>query len=245
MAADENDQWSAEDYNDAWLAGDARRLLQYHEHINAKDRPGNTSESLRQVRDRTGGIGKSTWRARIRRFQLLCSSPVWLQVFFKQSVKLAPGWCRWWDLNPHGCLRPQDFKSCASAISPHRQVVYLQILTTNQLRSLSCFVSRRLQLCSIRWTPRNPASKKRHHHPPSDGRWRSFPKVPHLRQYIISGNCFGKVKNNGRTPSTAVVISAFQLDSTHNSRWRPSGMSGWTSSPSAVVFSLETVSVVA
>ena len=29
-------------------------------------------------------------------------------------------WCRWWDSNPHGFLRPQDFKSCASAISPHR-----------------------------------------------------------------------------------------------------------------------------
>src|SRR4051794_8040613 len=30
-------------------------------------------------------------------------------------------WCRWWDSNPHVCLRTQDFKSCASAISPHRQ----------------------------------------------------------------------------------------------------------------------------
>src|SRR5712691_6915644 len=30
-------------------------------------------------------------------------------------------WCRWWDSNPHGFLRPQDFKSCAFAISPHRQ----------------------------------------------------------------------------------------------------------------------------
>ena len=30
-------------------------------------------------------------------------------------------WCRWWDLNPHDFLRSQDFKSCASAISPHRQ----------------------------------------------------------------------------------------------------------------------------
>src|SRR3954468_10972917 len=29
-------------------------------------------------------------------------------------------WCRWSDSNRHGCLRPQDFKSCASAISPHR-----------------------------------------------------------------------------------------------------------------------------
>ena len=31
-------------------------------------------------------------------------------------------WCRWWDLNPHDFLRSQDFKSCASAISPHRQL---------------------------------------------------------------------------------------------------------------------------
>ena len=30
-------------------------------------------------------------------------------------------WCRWWDSNPHDFLRSQDFKSCASAISPHRQ----------------------------------------------------------------------------------------------------------------------------
>ena len=30
-------------------------------------------------------------------------------------------WCRWWDSNPHDVLRSQDFKSCASAISPHRQ----------------------------------------------------------------------------------------------------------------------------
>jgi len=82
MAADENNQWSDQDYNDAWLGGQARRLgdslpvteklaalsqalggaaypwaeiyqayhrlLQYHEHTNAKDSPGNTAESLRQ-----------------------------------------------------------------------------------------------------------------------------------------------------------------------------------------------------
>src|SRR5213594_2539798 len=41
------------------------------------------------------------------------------------STSLLPGhyyattWCRWWDSNPHGFLQPQDFKSCASAISPH------------------------------------------------------------------------------------------------------------------------------
>ena len=30
-------------------------------------------------------------------------------------------WCRWPDSNRHDFLRSQDFKSCASAISPHRQ----------------------------------------------------------------------------------------------------------------------------
>ena len=29
-------------------------------------------------------------------------------------------WCRWSDSNRHDFLRSQDFKSCASAISPHR-----------------------------------------------------------------------------------------------------------------------------
>ena len=34
-------------------------------------------------------------------------------------------WCRWWDSNPHAFLWAQDFKSCASAISPHRQLLPL------------------------------------------------------------------------------------------------------------------------
>jgi len=33
----------------------------------------------------------------------------------------------------------------------------------------------------------------------TDGKWRSFPKVPHLLQYVISGNYFGKVKIQGKT----------------------------------------------
>jgi integrase len=32
-----------------------------------------------------------------------------------------------------------------------------------------------------------------------NGKWRSFPKVPHLLQYVISGNYFGKVKIDGKT----------------------------------------------
>ncbi len=38
------------------------------------------------------------------------------------TIRATPvPWCRWWDSNPHGFLRPRDFKSRASAISPHRQ----------------------------------------------------------------------------------------------------------------------------
>jgi len=33
----------------------------------------------------------------------------------------------------------------------------------------------------------------------NNGKWRSFPKVPHLLQYVISGNYFGKVKINGES----------------------------------------------
>ncbi len=34
------------------------------------------------------------------------------------------GWCRWSDSNRHDVLLSQDFKSCASAISPHRQPLF-------------------------------------------------------------------------------------------------------------------------
>jgi hypothetical protein len=44
-----------------------------------------------------------------------------------------------------------------------------------------------------------PGSRKREEHLSTDGKWRSFPKVPHLLKYAISGNCFGKVKINGKT----------------------------------------------
>ena len=31
-----------------------------------------------------------------------------------------------------------------------------------------------------------------------DGKWRSFPKVPHLLQYLSSGQYFGRTKVNGK-----------------------------------------------
>ena len=44
-----------------------------------------------------------------------------------------------------------------------------------------------------------PSTRKREEHLSKDGKWRPFPKVPHLLQYVISGNYFGKVKINGKT----------------------------------------------
>src|SRR6266705_1562541 len=40
--------------------------------------------------------------------------------------------------------------------------------------------------------------RKREEHLSKNGKWRSFPKVPHLLQYVISGSYFGKVKINGK-----------------------------------------------
>jgi integrase len=41
-------------------------------------------------------------------------------------------------------------------------------------------------------------SRKRDEQISLDGKWRSFPRVPHLQQYVTSGAYFGKVKINGR-----------------------------------------------
>ena len=46
---------------------------------------------------------------------------------------------------------------------------------------------------------KQPGLRKREEYLPTNGKWRSFPKVPHLLQYVISGNYFGKVKINGKT----------------------------------------------
>ena len=50
---------------------------------------------------------------------------------FFENKGFYSNWCRWWDSNPHDFLRSQDFKSCASAISPHR------LFTTNGLQVIA------------------------------------------------------------------------------------------------------------
>jgi len=33
---------------------------------------------------------------------------------------------------------------------------------------------------------------------PKDGKWRSFPKVPHLHQYVSDGNYYGRLGIGGK-----------------------------------------------
>jgi hypothetical protein len=40
--------------------------------------------------------------------------------------------------------------------------------------------------------------RKREEHLSSDGQRRSFPKVPHLLQYVSNGNYFGRIKVGGK-----------------------------------------------
>ena len=40
--------------------------------------------------------------------------------------------------------------------------------------------------------------KKREEHLSKDGQWRSFPKVPHLLQYVSNGNYYGRIKVAGK-----------------------------------------------
>lgn len=40
--------------------------------------------------------------------------------------------------------------------------------------------------------------RKREEHLSKDGKWRSFPRVPHLLQYVSNGNYYGRIKLNGK-----------------------------------------------
>ena len=43
-----------------------------------------------------------------------------------------------------------------------------------------------------------PNIRRREEHLSSDGPWRSFPKVPHLLQYVSNGNYYGRIKLGGK-----------------------------------------------
>ncbi len=40
--------------------------------------------------------------------------------------------------------------------------------------------------------------RKREENLSKDGKWRSFPKVPHLLQYVSNGNYYGRIKMGGK-----------------------------------------------
>ena len=56
---------------------------------------------------------------------------------------------------------------------------------------------------------KQPSPRIRKGHLSKNGKWRSFPKVPHLLQYVISGNYFGKVKMNGSTIRKSLETSVW------------------------------------
>jgi integrase len=47
-------------------------------------------------------------------------------------------------------------------------------------------------------TANKVAPAKRHSHLSKDGKWRSFPKVPHLLQYVSNGNYYARIKSSGK-----------------------------------------------
>ncbi len=47
-------------------------------------------------------------------------------------------------------------------------------------------------------TTEKELSRKREQHLSKDGQWRSFPKVPHLLQYVSNGNYYARIKIKGK-----------------------------------------------
>jgi hypothetical protein len=43
-----------------------------------------------------------------------------------------------------------------------------------------------------------------------DGKWRSFPKVPNLLQYVSTGAYYGRVKVNGKILKKALATDGFE-----------------------------------
>src|SRR6266404_4658676 len=94
------------------------------------------SQGLEKLGKRLPNAGREVQvKTPANRFESLCNTPTHVMRYRYASGFLSTStvdktpdftgqytsWCRWWDSNPHVCLRTQDFKSCASAISPHRQ----------------------------------------------------------------------------------------------------------------------------
>jgi hypothetical protein len=51
---------------------------------------------------------------------------------------------------------------------------------------------------TLRETETEAGPRTREENLSKDGKWRSFPKVPHLLQYITNGNYYGRIKVGGK-----------------------------------------------
>jgi integrase len=57
--------------------------------------------------------------------------------------------------------------------------------------------------------PTTTTSKPRGHRLSSDGKWRSFPKTPHLLQYVSSGTFYGRTKVHGKIIRQSLETDVF------------------------------------
>ena len=100
--------------------------------------------------------------------------------------------------HPHGY---QILSLARLPIPPHRPPIKSMLFTVSTLLffSLHPTIAPRIFFICNPYSDQQQVSRKREEHLSNDGKWRSFPKVPHLLQYLTSGNYFGKVKINGKT----------------------------------------------
>ena len=56
-----------------------------------------------------------------------------------------------------------------------------------------------------------PDGRKRDMHLSKDGKWRSFPKVPHLLQYVPNGNYYGRIKLDGKIVRESLGTSVWTV----------------------------------
>jgi hypothetical protein len=60
-------------------------------------------------------------------------------------------------------------------------------------------------------TDTEPNSRKREQNLSTDGKWRSFPKVPHLLQYVSNGNYYGRIKIDGKLIRESLKTSVWTM----------------------------------
>jgi hypothetical protein len=159
------------------------------------------------------GFSCSTTRTNCSRFRMSwCRSLVMSQAIltrFPQGVAVlasifsgADGGGR-----THTLSRVLDFESSASANSATSALLIINHLQQVLQPHFSLCI---LSNSGVNQTldTQSKASKKREAHLSKDGQWRSFPKVPHLLQYVSNGNYYGRIKVGGK-----VIRRSWRLNS--------------------------------